>query len=195
MRRDRTGRVRGRRVGPTLLALLIVGGSLACGAIEKSPDQVTRAFWEALRADDLATARALATADTVRRVEGLWEVGPIDEVLLGDALIGQASSIVRTSLATRSEHGRRHLSFDTTLVREDDGWKIDAAETHRALTGAAFASGVQELGDALGEVVAQFGEALESGAEEVSRAIREALEELEYGAPADPDPPDPRPAP
>jgi len=163
--------------------------TLACGVAPETPEHVTRQFWEALRSDDLARARALATADSARRVAGLWDAGPIEEILLGEALRGETSAIVKTSLATASDDGTRHLSFDTSLVRVNRGWKVDAAETHRALTGALFASSVQDLGDALGEGVAQFGEAIESGAEDISRAIREAIEELERDPLSDPGPP------
>jgi hypothetical protein len=153
--------------------------ALACGVAPATPQQVTEQFWEALRADDLSRARSLATAASARRVDGLIETGTIEEVLLGEALRGETSAIVRTSLATAADEGLSHVTFDTTLVRENRTWRVDVAETQRALTSAAFANSVKQLGDALGQGVQEFGEALEAGAAEISRAIREALDELE----------------
>jgi hypothetical protein len=161
------------------LACCIAG----CGITPATPLQVTEQFWEALRADDPVTARELATAATAYRVDGMRDAGAIDEVLLGEVLRGETSAIVRTSLATGDTDGERgeiqHITFDTILVRESDSWRVDVAETQRALTGAVFANSVRQLGDALGQGVHDFGEALETGAAEISRAIREALEEIE----------------
>jgi len=162
-----------------LAALTLATFSIGCGGRNATPQQVTEQFWEALRADDVERARSLATAASAHRVDGLYESGAIEEVLMGEALRGETSAIVRTSLAASDGGGLHHLTFDTTLVRENGAWRVDVAETQRALTSAAFASSVQQLGDALGQGVQEFGEALEMGAEEITRAIREALDEIE----------------
>jgi len=167
------------RIRGTLTALALACVALGCGMPPATPQQVTERFWEALRTDDLAAARSLATAATARRIDAIHESAVIEEVLLGEALRGETSAIVRTSLATTGPSGLHHITFDTTLARENDAWRVDVAETQRALTSAAFASSVQQLGDALGDGVEQFGQALESGAAEISQAIREILEEIE----------------
>ena len=152
---------------------------LACGALESSPQQVCKRFWEALRAGDVATAEAHASAGSATLVEAMGKDRRIEEVRLGETLQSERSAIVRTSLVTTTEAGRQHSSFDTHLVRESDEWKVDVRATEREMTAAIFAASLRQIGEALGQGVQEFSEALEEGAEEMKRAIREALEELE----------------
>ena len=157
-------------------ALLLV---LACGVPAPSPQQVSERFWEALRTGDIATAKAHASAWSAMLVDALGEDLRIEEVRLGETLQSERSAIVRTSLVTATEAGRRHTSFDTHLVRESDEWRVDVKATEREMLAAIFAASLQQVGEALGEGVQEFSEALEEGTAEMKRAIREALEELE----------------
>jgi len=166
------GGTRGKIVAALLLAL-------ACGAPADSPEQVSERFWEALRSGDTAAARACASSSSALLVDNMVGERRVEEVQLGETLKSERSAIVRTSLVTATEAGRQHSSFDTHLVRESDGWRIDAAATERAMTAAIFAASLRQIGEALGQGVQDFSAALEESAEEMKRAIREALEELE----------------
>jgi hypothetical protein len=164
-------------------ALLAVGlfTAAGCGGSGASkPEAVTAEFWEAIRARDIEAAAELASESSQFQLERMRDRRPIDEVLLGETLIGEQSAVVRTSLATSVNEGRVHTTFDTHLVRSDSGWIVDAEATERALTAALFATSMQQIGEAVGQGIEDFSEALEQGAAEVSRAVREALEELEY---------------
>jgi hypothetical protein len=153
--------------------------AFACGELALTPPQVTEQFWEALRAGEFETARAHASASSASLVDDLKADRRIEEVLLGEALLGERTAIVRTSLATSQGDRRLHTTFDTHLVREAGAWRVDVEATRRALTSALFASSLQQLGEAVGEGAQAFSEALEDGAAEINRAIREALQELE----------------
>jgi hypothetical protein len=166
--------VRGLRAVVAVLPLV-----LACGAPAPSPQQVCERFWEALRAGDVATAKAHASAWSAMLVDSMGEDRRIEEVRLGETLQSERSAIVRTSLVTATEAGQQHTSFDTHLVRESEEWKVDVRATEREMTAAIFASSLRQIGETLGQGVQEFSEALEQGAEEMKRAIREALEELE----------------
>ena len=161
-------------------AVAVLGLVLACGAPAPSPRQACERFWEALRTDDVATAKAHASAGSAVFVEAmLGEDRRIEAVRLGETLQSERSAIVRTSLVTATEAGRHHTSFDTHLVRESEEWRVDVQATERELTAAIFAAGLRQIGEALGQGVQEFSEALEEGAAEMKRAIREALEALE----------------
>jgi hypothetical protein len=151
---------------------------LACGVPAPSPRQVTERFWEALRAGDVATAKACASAPSARLVDAMGEDRRIEEVLLGETLQSESSAIVRTSLVTSMAEGRLHTTFDTHLLREAEEWRVDVQATQREMTTAIFAASMQQIGEALGQGVQEFSEALEEGAAELKRALREALEEL-----------------
>jgi hypothetical protein len=165
--------------GLRLAVVAFLALAFACGEFAPSPAQVTERFWEALRTGDVATARQYASASSAMRVTSLGGGRRIEEVRLGEALEGESSAIVRTSLATSTEKGRIHTTFDTQLVREAEEWRVDVAATEREWTTAVFASSMQLIGEVLGEGVQEFSEELEEGAAEIQRAIREALEELE----------------
>ncbi len=167
--------MRGLRIASAAFLLL----ASACGVPAPSPEQVAERFWEALRAGDVAAAKRYASASSAMHVDDLREARQIEEVLLGEVLLGEDSAIVQTSLATSLEDGRTHTTFDTHLVRENQEWRVDVEATERELTTAIFADSLQQIGEAVGQGVQEFSEALEEGAAEMRRAILEALEELE----------------
>jgi hypothetical protein len=165
-----------------LAALLVLGllaGAGCGGSGTPRPEAVTAEFWEAIRTRDIEAAAELASESSRFQLERMRDGRPIDEVLLGETLIGEHSAVVRTSLATSVNEGRVHTTFDTHLVRNDSGWIVDAAATERALTTAVFATSMRQIGEAFGQGVDEFSQALEQGTAEMSRAIREALEEFE----------------
>jgi len=166
-----------RRLRPILA--LSAWLALACGSSAPSPQQVTRDFWEAVRTGDSEAAQALATPGSARRIDGLAQGRPIEEVLLGDTLEGEDAAIVHTSLVTSVNDSPIHTAFDTHLVREDGHWRVDVPATERALTAAIFASTVDLLGNAVGQGMREFSQAVDDGLAEISQAIREALEELD----------------
>jgi hypothetical protein len=166
--------VRGLRAVAAVLPLV-----LACGAPAPSPQQVCERFWEALRTGDVATAKAHASAWSAMLVDSMGEDRRIEEIRLGETLQSERSAIVRTTLVTATEAGRRHTAFDTHLVRESEEWRVDVQATEREMTAAIFAASLRQIGEALGQGVQEFGAALEEGTAEMKRAIREALEELE----------------
>jgi hypothetical protein len=167
---------------PRLAGLLLACALAAAGcggSGSASPEAVAADFWEAIRARDLDAALELSWKPSRLPLERMRDGRPIDEVLLGESLVGEHTAVVRTSLATKVNERLIHTTFDTHLVRGDEGWRVDTDATERELTTALFATSMQQIGEALGQGVQEFGEALEEGAAEVSRAIRDALEEFE----------------
>jgi hypothetical protein len=163
----------------TLLVLGLLAGVGCGGSGASRPETVTAEFWEAIRTRDIEAAAELASEPSRIQLERMRDGRPIDEVLLGEALIGEYSAVVRTSLAISVNEGRVHTTFDTHLVRSDSGWSVDAEATERALTTALFATSMQQIGEAVGQGVEEFSEALEQGAAEMRRAFRQALEDFE----------------
>lgn len=167
---------------PRLAGLLLVGALAVAGcggSSGPSPGDVTAEFWDAIRARDIDSALEHTHAPSRLPLERIRDGRPIDEVLLGESLVGEHAAVVRTSLATKVNERLIHTTFDTHLVRSDGGWRVDAEATERELATALFATSMQQIGEAVGQGVEQFSEALEQGAAEVSRAIREALDEFE----------------
>lgn len=167
-----------RRLAAYLVLGLLVGAGCG-GSGSPRPEAVTAEFWEAIRVRDIEAAAELASDSSRFQLERMRDSRPIDEVLLGDALIGEQTAVVRTSLATSVNEGRVHTTFDTHLLRSDSGWIVDAEATERALSTALFATSMQQLGQAVGDGVDEFRQALEEGTAEVSQAIREMLEAFE----------------
>jgi hypothetical protein len=170
------------RLVSALLLLGVLAGAGCGGSESPRPEAVTADFWEAIRARDIEAAGELASEPSRPRLERMRDGRPIDEVLIGETLIGEHSAVVRTSLATSVNEGRVHTTFDTHLVRRNSGWAVDTAATERALTTALFTTSIQQISEAVGQGVEEFSGALAEGAAEVSRAIREALEEFERNA-------------
>jgi len=167
-----------------VFALCVLAGSLlACAPQGEPPELVAGRFWEALRRGDVDTARSLATATSAEVVASVAGDRPIESVVLGETLKSDESAVVRTEIVTLAESREVRTAFETHLVREERGWKVDARATRRDLTTAVFSAAMTRVGEAVEAGMQELGDALEQGAADLARAIREATEGLDASPP------------
>lgn len=162
-----------------LSVALLVALAIACAPPTEAPEIVAEHFWEAVRVGNFDAARSLATAPTAELVASITSEQSIESVLLGETLKSEGSAVVRTEIVTPVQNGKRRTRFDTHLVHEPEGWRVDARATRRDLTTALFASAVSQLSEIVEEGMQELGDALEESAADLAREIHEALEELE----------------
>jgi|GEM_PF-1391374 len=157
-----------------LLAPILV---MACGA-PNTPEDVAKAFWEALQAGDHEKAATFVTDESLGLLGDGFPPDEMHKVLLGDVLRNDTAALVRTSMITRESDVDLNVVFHTHLVLQQDVWKVDLASTRQELARATFETGMRFVGKALGQSVEELGKALEQGAADVRDAVREALEEM-----------------
>lgn len=159
---------------------------------EKTPQQVTEAFWQSVIDGDAESAVEYSTLTTIQEYDGFSRDWSGLQPVWGRVVIeGNDASIV-TQLSSTKEVGEP-LRFETFLTRLDDGWRVDYARTAEELNGGALANlvgQIEQLGrkvsgrlkaasDDLGADMERLGKQLE----ELSRSTGEqASESIErYG--------------
>ena len=151
-------------------------GLVACGLFASDPRSVARDFWSAVEAQDFEAARAAATSTDLRRLEEVARASDGYDASFGETIANEETARVPTTFVDLEGNA---FEFDTHLTHLDGDWRVDAALTHRELRQAAFAASLRDARDALGEAGRVLGEAIEEGAREATRAMRDAIEELE----------------
>ncbi len=165
-----------RPVAISGLLLVAAGGLAACGVFASDPRSVARSFWSAVEAEDFEAARSASTSTDLRRLEEVKRASDGFEASFGEAISNDETARVPTTFVDLEGNA---FEFDTHLTHLDGEWRVDAALTHSELRQAAFAASLRDARDALGEAGRVLGEAIEEGAREATRAMRDALEELE----------------
>lgn len=168
--------MRARRVLSCLPVLLLAGG---CGWLpERSdPTEVATQFWDAVRDEDLDLAMehaSLLSAD----LRDWAEDYDIVEFTLGKALKNENAASVETSVLTKLGDFEMRPRFQTRLVREGNGWKVDVDETQRNLAKGVVAAVAARVRSALAEGARELGTALEEGLRQLEEGMKDALEDI-----------------
>ena len=166
---------RGASVNEWIVSGLLLAASLACDS-RPPADEVARGFWEAVRTEDLETAKGYVSRDTQPLLRASALPSDLKSILLGEVLKNERAAIVRTSMSTAQDEAPMNLVFQTHLVLEDELWKVDLEATREEVNRATVAAGMQMMSEIIGEGIHELGEALERGAGELEEAIRDALE-------------------
>jgi len=161
-------------IGRVLAAVVLLA---ACSAAD-SPERTARAFWDAMSAGDLEAAAREVTDEGRRLLDDGALPESIEKVLLGEVLRNETSAVIRTSMLTRDDDIELHVVFHTHLSLVDGEWKVELVATQQELARATFAAGMRMVGEAIGQGIEEFGQALEQGAAEVRDAIRDAVDDL-----------------
>lgn len=179
-----------RRAIALVCSLLLAG----CGGPE-TPQEVTEAFWTAVKTDD---------AGAVVEYSTLKETGEYDrfsrddwsdvELSWGTVVIDGADASIDTELSPVEEDGAS-MNFVTHLVREQEQWRVDYARTADELQAGALLDGLVSKMGAIGRQIShriddasrELDANIKSMAEDfraLSRSVQESTSETveEYGA-------------
>ena len=164
------------------LAILLAG----CGP-RQAPEVITLTFWQAIKAGDFeAAAEQCSGADAEGIARAMGE-RVFERVEVGETLRSESSARVATELADARGDA---LQFDTRLERSDAGWRVSLEQTTEELRSASIGAAFGELDEALREGRRVIAEAIERGAREASRALRQAQEEIDELYPPEPEGPE-----
>ncbi|HEX5515108.1 MAG TPA: hypothetical protein VFY81_11975 [Gammaproteobacteria bacterium] len=120
------------RVAALLAALLLLS---ACSG-EKTPQDVTALFWQAVIGSDANKAVEYSTLTDARAYDGFSRDWKGLQPTLGKLVIeGDEASVVTTFAGPDTQASGRPLEVVTYLVRQNDQWKVDYGRTGEALRG------------------------------------------------------------
>ncbi len=159
---------------PLTAALL----ATACGAAD-GPHGVAEAFWTASRDGDMELAKSYIAEGGNATIKDADESGSsIGEFSLGETTIDGKQATVETTIETTGERAME-LAFNTVLVQQDGGWKVDLDQTTdemmKSLFGTTMGGLVEKMGQAMGDAM---GEAMKGMAEGMAEGLKAAAQTL-----------------
>jgi len=146
----------------------------ACSA-PKTPQEVTRAFWEAVLNNDAGKAAKYSTLVDPQKYDGFSKDWTGYQPSWGKVVIeGNRASIV-SEFFSPARSGQENRQLTTYLVRIDEQWKVDYDRTGRGISGGAFA----ELFDRLSQMGDEFSQQLQYSSSEFNAEMERLGDELE----------------
>ena len=150
----------------------------ACGAAD-GPHGVAEAFWTASKDGDLELAKSYIAEGGNTTIKDPSESGSSVVVFsLGETTIDGKQATVETTIETTGEQAME-LSFNTVLVQQDGGWKVDLDKTTddmmKILFGTTMGGLVEKMGQAMGDAM---GEAMKGMAEGMAEGLKAAAQAL-----------------
>jgi hypothetical protein len=106
--------------GLFLFVLLLISGCQT----NKSPEQVTQSFWQALAQGQVENAKKYVTQDSQHLVNP-QDIDKFSTIKTNAANIDEEDARVETTI-TRN---KQIVTFDTVLQKENDAWKVDYLQT------------------------------------------------------------------
>ncbi len=161
-----------------LFALLLLAGCQS----PKNPDEVTLAFWHAMAANDLETAKSFVSQDSqqLQAPDPKWLNATFS---IGQIVINDTHARVETQ-ATLTD--KTQSVFATFLVKEDNQWRVDYPRTQFSLSGDIFNGlfeSLKNIGDNLNKQLEEqmplFEKQMESFGEELKKQLDQLGKELE----------------
>ncbi|MBK8817179.1 MAG: hypothetical protein IPN42_17485 [Methylococcaceae bacterium] len=163
-----------------LAGLFYVLSILGCQS-EKSPEEVTKQFWQTLAQGRIENAKDFVTTSSQHLVN-LQDIDQHSTIQIGEAVIEESNAMVQTTLMRH----KKQVTFDTALSLEQDAWKVDYLQTQMNISmlpledvvkslqnlGGVFAKQLEKqlpliqkemesLGDELKNQIDEFGRSLE----------------------------------
>ena len=118
---------------------------LLSGCQTATPEEVTMKFWQALAQSNIENAKTLATANSQRFVN-LKEIDSLSTIQTGEVITDELTASVLTTIS----RNKKAITFNTVLLNEDEGWKVDFQQTHTNIAMLPFegiAKSLEQLGD------------------------------------------------
>ena len=152
-----------------LLTAALVG--TACGTGD-GPHAIASAFWTASKNGDMELAKSYMAEGGSASINETKSGSSLDDFSLGETTIDGDRATVETTVMSTGEQ-EMELAFNTVLVQQDDGWKVDLDQTTdemmKSLFGTTMGDFAEKMGQAMGEAM---GEAMKGMAEGMAEGLK-----------------------
>ena len=159
-----------------LLTAALVG--TACGAGD-GPHDIASAFWTASKDGDMELAKSYIAEGGNATIKAPNESrSSVGEFSLGETTIDGDRATVETTVVSTGEQ-EMELAFNTVLVQQDNGWKVDLDQTTdemmKSLFGTTMGDFTKKMGQAMGDAM---GDAMKGMAEGMAEGLKAATQTL-----------------
>ena len=149
---------------------------LLTGCQEKTPEEVTANFWQALAQSQIAIAKELATSNS-RDLINLNDIDKHSYIKTGPVIVDDLYASVETTITRNS----KPITFNTVLLIENDGWKVDFQQTHTNIAMVPFegiAKSLQNIGETFTKQLEQTAPLIEKEMESLGNQLKQQIDEF-----------------
>ena len=158
-----------------LLTAALLG--TACGASD-DPRNIASAFWTASKDGDRELAKSYMAEGGTASISENKSGSSVGDFSLGETTIDGDRATVETTVVSTGEQ-EMELAFNTVLVQQDDGWKVDLDQTTdemmKSLFGTTMGDFTKKMGEAMGDAM---GDAMKGMAEGMAEGLKAATQTL-----------------
>lgn len=170
------------------LSVLLIMFASSCHA-ERPPQEIARKFWDALKVQNIESARKYATVETRSLIDTIPVQFHNADVSFGKIIIDGNTTTIETTLHIHKNGAETTLPIHTVLEKENDVWRVDYQQTMQDLKKTEptsdISKDIQELGkklsermdETLGEIkekIPEYQEKLKKLGETASKKMEEA---------------------
>lgn len=163
------------------IALLCAIVLLTACTAERTPQEVTQAFWQAVIENDAKGAVRHSTLTDVQQYDGFGRDWSGFTPAWGRIVIEGAEASIETTLTTAAADNTRPLTFVTHLVRQDEQWQVDYARTAEDVNAGPLAKlfgRLERLGKDISQQLASTSDKLALELERMGEEFEELSREL-----------------
>jgi len=154
---------------------------------DKPPQEVAQHFWEAMKVQDIESARNHSTTETRSLIDATDEQLRDANVKFGKILIDGNTATIETVVQMRRNGTETTLPSQTILKREDEEWRVDYLQTKKSIKEpgslADIAEEVQELGkkisDHMDEALVEIKEKIPEYTEQIKKLGETASKKMD----------------
>jgi hypothetical protein len=169
------------------LSILLLSGRYT----ERPPQEIAQNFWNAIKVQDMKTARKYTTKETSSFIDGSTVPFRDAVVTFGKIIIDGDTTTVDTILKVHKNDKETTIPFQTVLKQENGEWRVDYRETEKSIMESGSFSDIirdlQKLGkkvsdrmdetlDELRQKIPEYESKLKELGEATSERIKEAWE-------------------
>ena len=162
----------------SLICLTLLSAVLISGCLEsKSPQDVARRFWDAIKAHESDNALKYSTMNSQNSIDLLDEQIHVTEVTFGKILIDGNRTTIETTIKIRKNDSEETIPLRTILITEEGLWKVDYKQTkstfpiHNAFS--EMLDNIRDFGDEFSEKMKKSLEDLKQKIPEIEKNMNE----------------------
>lgn len=175
---------------PALAGLFFILALASCQSPE-TPDQVALKFWQAMAANDLASAEQYTTSESRPLLQSPEQKFQGASFAIGQIVIDNDQARVETEARQAND---KTTTFTTFLVKEEQQWRVDYRRTRYSLSEDIFNGlfdSLKNIGENLNKQLEQqmpeIEKEMESFGQELKKQLDSLGEELEKSFPPPPE--------
>ncbi len=162
-----------------LLTAALLGTACSAG---DDPHDIASAFWTASKDGDMELAKSYMAEGGTASINENKSGSSVGDFSLGETTIDGDRATVETTVVSTGEQEMK-LAFNTVLVEQDNGWKVDLDQTTDEMMKSLFGTTMgdfaekmgQAMGEAMGEAMKGMAEGMAEGLKSMGKALGDSL--------------------